>query len=371
VAIVKRKTKTGAVRARAVVQVDGRQVVGKWADLATAKRDERELLARRDTGQLQPAAGLTVAAYLDRYLAELLEVSATGQPIRPTTAAKYRDQLRRITAQLGEVQLTALRPEHVTAYRQQLTSDGLHASTVRGDLALLGRALRDAVNAGLIARNPAAADVVRRPRGKAEPAPHIDVVQARAILEAVSADEVLDPIVHLALGAGLRREEILGLKWSRVDLEAGTLEVVEVYTSAGWAAPKTDAGARSIVLPPYVLEALRRHRTAQLERQLASSRSWAEPELVVSNAGRPYAPTSVSRAWRLFAADHGWAGITLHDLRHGGAQMLVDAGVPLEQALRFGGWSNGEMLRYYAPNLSPAQAQQVAATLGEHYTGGA
>lgn len=362
--VKRRKLANGSYRYRAVITVAGRQVLGEhgWSDKVTAERDDLELKTRRLDGELNPSDD-TLGSYLGGYVAGLLVVSSTGEPIRPTTAAKYRDNVRRITSKIGHLKLDTLRKAAVEGMRDELLRDGLQPSTVRDDLAFLGRALDQAVIDGRMPRNPAGAKVVRRPRGTAAPAPHIDADKARAILEAADGEPLLDVVVHLALVAGLRREEILGLRWSAVDLEAGTLEVREVYTVAGFAEPKTNAGVRSVMLPGRAVAALRRHRDRQAVRPIGDA-------LVVSNAGNPYTPTSVSRAWRLFAESHGFAGIGLHDLRHGAAQMFVDAGVPLEAAMRMLGWSRAEMLRYYAPNLS-ADASRAAVRMLDAHLGAA
>ena len=344
------------MRYRARVVVERKQIVGKWhADLEGAQLERNALSTRKLTGQLATADGETVATFLDRYIA--------GRQISANTADKYRDQARRIAAVIGDVPLTRLREEHVEQYRDHaIEVRKLSTSTVNGDLRLLGSALDVAARRGLLrVPTPAAAKHVQRPSAQPEPAPTIGPDQARRILEAVVGDPVLDVAVHLALGATMRRGEVLGLRRSAVDLEAGTIAVVPggTYTRAGFGDPKSAAGVRLIPVPPFVIDAIRRHLEAQAVAPIGDA-------LVLSNAGQPYSPTSLSRAWRLFRNAHPDlvpAGMTFHDLRHGAAQALVEGGISREILKRTAGWGEGAMPESYVHDLSPEAQLAVRDTM--------
>ena len=378
--VQKTRTKSGALRYRALVKSGSAQITGAhgWTpDKRTAQADERTLLDQRDAGRLAAAAGQTLGTYLDAYVGQLVEHASTGKPLAPTTAGKYRDQARRISAVIGDVRLTALREQHVEDLRRELLDvRRLAAPTVRDTLAFLGRALGKAERRGLLrVANPASAQAVFRPAGKAQPAPVIHADTAHRILATVVGHQHLDAAVHLGLLCGLRREEILGLRWSAVDLDARTIEMRpgDVLTLADgelhFGDPKTDAGTRTVPVAPQAVEALRRHRALQTERRIGSSGTW-QRDLVIEIDGEPFRPDSFSRSWRQFAARHDLAGITFHDLRHGGAQILVEIGMPVEHALRIGGWSGREILAAYAPVLSPEQLATYAAAMGAHVENG-
>ena len=132
----------------------------------------------------------------------------------------------------------------------------------------------------------------------------------------------------------MRREEVLGLRWSDVD---DAVHVRQTLTAAQGALhtgpPKLTAGRRDLPMPEFVSKAIGRHRLAQAERLL--SLGLPRPELVVTNAiGDPYQPATFSGDWRDFAKAHGFAGITFHGLRHGAATLLLAAGVPDTVAMR-------------------------------------
>ena len=153
----------------------------------------------------------------------------------------------------------------------------------------------------------------------------------RGIVLASTSFDGIDPwdaAVHLALGLGLRREEVLGLRWSDVD---DAVHIRQTLTAAEselhFGPPKSKAGRRDLPMPGFVSRALGRHRLAQAERFLGLG--LPRPELVITNAiGEPYQPASFSGEWRDFAEVHGFAGITFHGLRHGAATLLLAAGVP-------------------------------------------
>lgn len=152
------------------------------------------------------------------------------------------------------------------------------------------------------------------------------------ILEGVTGIDPWDAPVHLALGLGLRREEVLALEWQDVS------DAVHVRRALTYAAgeyhvgpPKSDAGEREIPLPAFVAAALRRHRMAQAERLMPAG---IRSELVVDNGiGEPWLPASFSTGWRRFAKANGLEGVTFHTLRHGAATLLLAAGVPDTVAL--------------------------------------
>lgn len=151
---------------------------------------------------------------------------------------------------------------------------------------------------------------------------------------------------HLALGLGLRREEVLGLPWTNVD---DVVHVRRTLTATGdeyhFGPPKSADGRRDLPMPGFVARALHRHRVGQAERLLAIG---VAPELVVDNGiGQPWQPASFSRAWRGFAKAHGFEGITLHGPRHGAATLLLAAGVPDAVAASVMGHADTRILRRY------------------------
>ena len=126
-------------------------------------------------------------------------------------------------------------------------------TTVGDHLRVLSQAFAKAEARGLIGRNPAAAALVQRPSGPTRDFPIITPEYGRQILAACRGADPWDAAAHLALGLSLRREEVLGLAWSAVDLDAASVRVERTLTYAGgelhWGPPKSEAGERTLLAP--------------------------------------------------------------------------------------------------------------------------
>jgi integrase len=187
----------------------------------------------------------------------------------------------------------------------------------------------------------------------------IDAKLGSKILEAAAGTDPWDAAAHLALGLGLRREEVLGLRWEDVD---DAVHVRRTLTAADGAfhfgPPKSAAGKRDLPMPGFVARALARHRKEQGERLLALG---IRPELVVCNPiGEPFQPATFSGMWKDWAEAHGFAGITFHGLRHGAATLLLAAGVPDTVAMRTMGHADTRILARYQDVVSELQRDAAA-----------
>jgi integrase len=161
---------------------------------------------------------LTVAAYLDRWMRE---------SVTPTARAKTRQGYavivsRHLIPTLGRVPLVRLTPDQIQAMLNAKVRAGMAPQSIRNIHAVLRRALNQAHRWGLVPRN--VATLVDLPRAIRYEAPAITPEQARAILVAVHGD-ALEALVTLTLATGLRQGEALALRWSDVDLDAGSLTV--------------------------------------------------------------------------------------------------------------------------------------------------
>ena len=193
----------------------------------------------------------------------------SADDLAPTTRARYADACRRISEVTGKVRLRDLRADHVEKVRERLLASGLAPQTVSDVLRVLSQALGRAEARGL-AKNWAAASIVSRPVGDKPTFTTIDRALGSRLLAAVVGIDPWDAAVHLALGLGLRREEILALRWADVS------DTVKIHRTLTWVEgkyhigpPKSEAGEREIPLPAFVAAALKRHRAAQAERLLS------------------------------------------------------------------------------------------------------
>jgi integrase len=199
---------------------DRRHRMGKTE--AGVTRKVRELESQRASGYVsKPGRVPTVAEWMAEYLDVLCERLVLSEKMAPRTLADYRSKTRNwINPLLGQHRLDRLTPEHLdTAYATMLRR-GLSPSTVLKVHRILSRALRIAVRRGRITRNVAALiDAPSAARHEIEP---LTREEARRILD-VAARKRNGARWSVALALGIRQGEALGLRWSYVDLESGTI----------------------------------------------------------------------------------------------------------------------------------------------------
>lgn len=252
----------------------------------------RELRSRLDSGLPAPDGRLTVAAFLDRWLA-----SSLPGHLADSTLDDYADTVRlHLAPTLGRRLLTSLTVADVDALWALKREAGYSANSIRIMRAVLRKALRQAEREGLLARNVAAlsaAPRLRRAEGRA-----LSVEQARALLVALEGER-LQALVVMMLAFGLRRGEALALRWADLDWRAATLSVthgvkrVRVHgddtgrrTEIVVGELKTRRSRRTLYLTPQLLEVLRRHRAAQAQEQLLVGRSWHDCGLIFPQRSR-------------------------------------------------------------------------------------
>lgn len=339
-----------------------RTVYGKTqAEVRTKLRDARE---RVESGAPVKDASMTVAAWLEDWTAKSLAASDRKQATKDLYATIARTHL---VPRVGTIPLDRLRPSDVEGLVVAKREAGLAASTVRTIYTVLRAALDIAVRDGLLRRNPAAA--VRRPGVERRDAPHLTAEQAQALLEAIRGDR-LEPLFRVMLATGLRRGEALALHWSDVDVDAGLLRVRWTLsrTSKGLQLdePKTDKSRRTVPLPHSAIEALRAHRTRQMDEQVAAAGAWLDNGLVFpTEIGTPLEPCNVLRRFELLAERAGLVGVHLHTLRHSAASFLLAAGTHTKVVQEHLGHSSYAITADIYSHVSPAQQREAADRLDE------
>lgn len=172
---------------------------------------------------------------------------------------------------------------------------------------------------------------------------------------------------------GMRRGELLGLRWADVDLEGGSAHIQQTaqrIVGQGWVfrQPKTRLSKRSVALSPATVTLLRRHRREQLEARLRAGSAYQDRDLVFASAvGTPLEPGTILRTWARVVAAAGVGHVRWHDLRHAHATLMLAAGVhPKIVSERLGHASVNITLDTYShvvPGLQEAAAAQLDALL--------
>jgi len=230
---------------------------------------------------------------------------------------------------LGKISLNALRAEHIQRWVNDLTQQGLSPKTIRNAFNILNPALKKAVVLHMIPLNPC--EGVELPKLVRPEVAVYDAKDFKTVLDAaVGTDMYL--IVLLELTVGLRRGELIALKWPQVDLDSGVLHIRENTVRAHGAvitkAPKSKAGNRDISIGSEIVEALRQARTEYDRDKAVWGAGFHDDSYVIRQEnGEPFKPDSITHKWRRFEKKHGLSHIKFHGLRHSNATALIQAGV--------------------------------------------
>jgi integrase len=282
---------------------------------------------------------LTVGEFLDRW------VEAHAVELKPSTAKSYRDNISRYLAPtIGRERVQALSPSRLSVVFRDLHAHGgkdgkpLSPRTVEFARAVLRRAMRDAVLDRLLEVNP----VVGTKHPKTVKPKHTTWTgaQLHAFVEGLDESERWAPLWILAASTGLRRGELLALRWSEVDLDAGVLAVERSVTQVGhervYVTPKNHE-RRDVNLDGRTVAVLRAWRREQAAERLAWGPAYMDQAGLVFTweNGRPVLPDYATKAFgALTAAAAGVPRLVLHELRHTHATILLRDGVPVHVVAR-------------------------------------
>ncbi len=284
-----------------------------------------ELLYQLDTGTFIKPGKMKVTDYLKQWLKD-----SCVSNLSPRTVEGYESIIRcHLIPAIGNIILTQLKPAHLQRlYSKKLTA-GFSNRTVGYIHSTLHRSLNIAVKLGLIIRNPA--DAVDPPKAQQREMRTMSESDIHIFLEYARSTRYYT-LFYLVLFTGLRRSEVLALRWSKVDLI-----LCQLYVTLGlhqlqdgslvFRQPKTAKGRRLVSLPPSAVLVLKEHRQQKEIERKNVGLELSEDDLVFSQAdGSPLLPNSVSHAWSKMANRAGLKGIRLHDARHTHASLMLKNG---------------------------------------------
>jgi len=282
----------------------------------------------------------TVASYFKRWITHLEEAGK----LEPRTLEGYRHALGKITPLVGGIKLAKLGTHDLdVAYVKLAKSGGLNGRplserSVQVVHRVVSNSLKRARRWGMIAQNPAADAEAPSPGRSAARAPTPE--QLAAYIEAAQPTPYF-PLILTALACGLRRGELLGLRWGDVDLERNTIQVSQVMCEANgkfWLRPKpkSEASRRKVAIPEMLAAELARLRTRQSQEKLAHGPDFRRDlDLVFCQPfGQPWRPSVMNRKIEPIARAAGLPKNVrpLHGLRHRHASDLLAQGIALKVA---------------------------------------
>lgn len=285
----------------------------------------RVALNEQKQGTLVTAPQQTV----EQFLKQWLETYKPGVRIR--TYERYETFVRlHVVPVIGRIQLQKLTAQHIQALYAKKLEEKLSPTTVNVLHAMLHKAFDDAVRWGLIARN--VCDLVSPPRRAHYEIRPLTMEQAQQLMAAAKGHN-MEALFVLALTTGMRRGEILALKWQDINFSQNTLQVRRIFTRAPGnryieAEPKTQKSRRSVMLPPFAVDLLKQHRIRQLEVKLQAGAQWQEHDLVFcTSLGTPLNPSKMIDRFNTLLKKAGLPHIRFHDLRHSAATILLSMGI--------------------------------------------
>jgi integrase len=328
-----------------------------------AERLLNDLVKRRHDGETTTSDRSTLAEYLTE---RWLPLQATR--LRPKTFASYKSVIElHIVPYIGRIRLGKLQADDLDGLYVELLRDGnrrgktpsgLSPASVRYVHRVLRKALGDAHRKGIVARN--VAPLADSPKPSADGRPrtiHVwDAAELRRFLDAV-VDHRHHTLFSIAAKTGMRRGELLGLRWADIDFERSTITIRRAVAVVGWslsiADVKTRTGCRTIDVSGSALDALRSHRERDKRDGSDSTRLvFARPD------GELLHPEYVSRTFDRLVAKHGLTRIRFHDLRHTHATLLLKLSIPVKVVSeRLGHASPGFTLNVYQHVLPGMQAE--------------
>ena len=309
-------------------------VSGRRSEGDSAREFLNLVIGKVQDGTWRPDSRMTVRQLLVQFWLPTQE----SRGLRPATISQYRLAVDHwLVPNLGGIKIAALTPGHVNGLKTKLLTaksakgrNGLSPRSVQVAVTVLKTAFAWAVENRLLGFNPImGVQAPRVPRKEMRTwQPH----EARAFLKSTSEDR-LAVAWALLLTRGLRRGQVCGVRWQKVNWESGVLTVettrVVVDGIAIDSTPKTDAGRRPVPLDVELLNRLRTLRAWQAEEKLAAGGTYEDGDYLLSDQlGRPYHPDTISKWFDEAVRKAGLPRIRLHDTRHTAASLMLASGVP-------------------------------------------
>lgn len=341
-------------------------------NLREAKRAMQRILADLEVQNAVYSTETLFLVWIDKWMEQ------KQQEVRLNTWESYQFYLEKhIRPYFAPKKLTLrkLTSQHLQDYYNEKLRDGQSVCTLKKHNAIIHGALQEAVKKRLLTFNPA--DQVTFPRQNKQERFHgtaYTAEQAVQLLDAFKGD-VLEPAVVFGLCYGLRKSEALGLRWSDIDFEAGTLTVqntvTRMRTLIEHEQTKSAASRRVLYLMSDTVTYLERLRRQQEEnRQFLGEGYVISDHICVWPDGRPVSPDYVSQHFKKVLAENNLQPIRFHDLRHTAGSLLMNNGASVKQVQEFLGHEKASTTLDIYTHIDAKAKQRTALSMEHALKGG-
>jgi integrase len=351
---------------RAAVIVDGKRLSRNFDTKIECSAWIKEAQSQIERGMTYQKANVTLGDFIQQWL----EIHKTT--LAPKTALQYEQLVQNyIVPQVGKIKLRELRLDRVEAHYVTLQKNGLSSRSVRFVHAILHKSLNDAIRRGYVGYNAAQGAIL--PRSELKEMVFLDTDEVLQFLITVQ-ESPYNALYTLAIKTGMRKGELLALKWSDLNWQSGTILVqrqVQRIKGQGlvFRPPKTRAGRRTIQLGEKTLETLRKQLARCKLLESVTGDNWKDLNLIFpSTVGTPLGGSNISRDFRKQLEKASVKNIRFHDLRHTAASLMLNNGVPVLVVSKILGHSKTSTTLDIYGHLIPTMQENAARIMDEIVT---
>lgn len=330
-----------------------------------AEKEMNKILYEINNNIYVEANTKTFGAFLEEWLDTYIKPNKS-----PTTYSGYEKHVKNyIIPALGNKKLQHLKTLNIQKFYNRLLKESplsgkpMKPKTVQNIHMNVRAALSQAVKLDLIKKNPA--ENVILPKAKKYKAEIYDQEEVEILIEKVKDTDLEVPIC-LDVALGLRRGELLALKWEDIDFENCKVKIrnnlVQVGNEIITKEPKTESSIREIELPMTLIQLLKKERKKYLEKKIRLGEEFNDNDLIICKEnGDPFKPHSFTNKFRRFLARHNLKTIRLHDLRHTNATLMLKYGInPKVAQQRLGHSSIATTMDIYSHVITEVEKEAAA-----------
>ena len=335
----------------------------------------RELTEFKDKGNIEETTSKTNDILFSDYLIQWLEKKKNKVEI--ITFEGYKTQIdAHIFPYFAEkkLKLSEIKPAHIADYYESKfrsgrcdKKGGLSIRTIKMQSFIIKSVLEEAAFYELILRNPATKVPLPKKEDEENKCIFLDAKEANKVLKMFRGHH-LQPLIYMTLYYGLRRSEVLGLKWSAINFENDTVEikhtVVKNITIVAKDKTKTAAGKRKYVLLPEIKEVLLNLRKKAVDNQNTFGNTYTHTDYVFTwPDGRLYRPDYITKEFQKVLARNNFPKMRFHDLRHSCASILYDKGWELKDVQTWLGHADIETTANVYTHISNTRKNNMAKNI--------